>query len=182
MPTWNANQYLKFSEERTRPCRDLVAAIRLIDVKTIIDLGCGPGNSTIVLAEKWPDASITGLDNSMPMIDVARRERPRYRWLACDIVDWASTHREQLDLVFSNAALQWVDDHPSLFPKLMERVSPRGALALQIPADLDALPHRLMRQLAPPGLHVKEWYAHTPESYYRILAPHASQLDIWQTE
>src|SRR5262249_47874356 len=89
MPIWNADQYLKFAEERTQPCRDLAARVSLPEVKSIIDLGCGPGNSTAILAERWPDAQISGLDSSASMIDVARREQPKHEWIVSDITDWA---------------------------------------------------------------------------------------------
>jgi trans-aconitate 2-methyltransferase len=182
MPSWNAAQYLKFADERTRPCRDLVAAIALPHVHWLIDLGCGPGNSTRVLADRWPDAKITGLDNATAMIDVARTEQPQHRWIVRDIAEWAANEREQFDLVFSNAALQWVEDHVALYPKLMQRVAPGGAFAAQIPADFDALPHRLMRELVPPGVVVREWHSHTPGFYYDTLAPHALRVDVWETE
>ena len=182
MPTWNADQYLKFAEHRTRPCRDLVAAIALRDVRRVIDLGCGPGNSTRVLAGRWPHAEITGLDNSIAMIDVARKEQPAHRWVAGEISEWAASQRDQFDLVFSNAALQWVDDHAALFPKLLRRVAPGGALAVQIPAGFDALPHVLMRELAPAHASVKEWHSHAPGFYYDVLAPFAKRVDVWTTE
>src|SRR5262245_15714366 len=118
MPSWNADQYLKFADERTRPCRDLVAAIDLSSVGQLIDLGCGPGNSTSVLAEHWPEAQITGLDNATAMIDVARSAQPLHRWIVGEIAQWAMNEREQFDLVFSNAALQWVPDHASLYTRL----------------------------------------------------------------
>src|SRR5262245_4553113 len=182
MPTWNADQYLKFAEERTRPCRDLVVAIRTAHVQRIIDLGCGPGNSTRVLAERWPDAEITGLDNAASMIDVARRDQPQHRWIVHDIATWAAKESEQFDIVFANAALQWLDDHATLYPELLARVRTGGVLAVQMPSDSQALPHRLARELAPGGALVKQWHAHEPAFYYDVLAPHAAHLDIWQTE
>src|SRR5215471_20118254 len=91
MPTWNAAQYLKFAEERTRPCKDLAAAIDVTQVRSVIDLGCGPGNSTSVLAARWPHAEIVGLDNSSSMIEVARTEQPQRTWILGDISDWASS-------------------------------------------------------------------------------------------
>src|SRR5262249_20280673 len=136
MPTWNADQYLKFAEERTQPCRDLAVRVSLANLKTIVDLGCGPGNSTQILAERWPAARITGVDNSVSMIDVARAEQPQHRWVVADIVRWASGVGEQFDLVFSNAALQWVPDHSVLYPRLFAHVAPGGALAIQIPSDV----------------------------------------------
>ena len=181
MPTWNAGQYLKFVEERTRPCRDLVAAIRPKQVRRIIDLGCGPGNSTMVLADRWPDAEVTGLDNAASMIDTARHEYPRQRWVVREIADWAANADEQFDLVFSNAALHWVDDHTWLYPRLVQHLLPGGALAVQIPADFDALPHQFMRELAPAEVKVKEWHSHDPGFYYDVLSGHAATVDIWET-
>ena len=90
MSGWNPNQYLKFAEERTQPCRDLAARIAVTNVRRAIDLGCGPGNSTAVLRDRWPDAEFTGLDSSAKMIERARREYPRQRWIADDIAEWAA--------------------------------------------------------------------------------------------
>jgi len=182
MPSWNADQYLIFADERTRPCRDLVNAITLRNVAHIMDLGCGPGNSTNVLSERWPGASLVGLDNSDAMIRVARESKLKARWIVRDISEWANEDEDRFDLVFSNAALQWVPDHESLFPRLMKRVSPGGSLAVQAPANIHALPHRLMRELAPNGIRPRGWHVHEPSFYYDALAPHAARLDIWLTE
>src|SRR5213594_4245095 len=137
MPTWNAGQYLKVEDQRTQPCRDLVARIGLAHVRKVIDLGCGPGNSTKVLAERWPDAQITGVDDSLPMIEDARRKHPQHQWIVEDITHWAEKlSSETFDLVFSNAALQWVSSHASLFAKLLSRVASQGAFAVQVPCNL----------------------------------------------
>jgi trans-aconitate 2-methyltransferase len=194
VPGWNPNQYLKFAEERTQPCRDLAARIAVAHVRRAIDLGCGPGNSTTVLRDRWPDAEITGLDSSAEMIERARSEHPADRWVAGDISEWAAsnggTNDGQFDVVFSNAALQWVDDHASLYPRLLSRVAPGGALAVQIPGNIDALPHRLMREVAaspewrrwfPPG-KLREWHHREMEFYYDALSPAAARLDLWATE
>jgi trans-aconitate 2-methyltransferase len=182
MPTWNADQYLKFAEERTQPCRDLAARLPTGDIRSIIDLGCGPGNSTRILGERWPNARITGIDNSPSMIDVASREQPQHRWIASDIVQWASEEREQFDIVFSNAALQWVPDHAALYPRLFARVGAGGAFAVQIPSNFNSPPHRMMREIASPQMDVKEWHAHPPGFYYDLLAPLAARVDMWETE
>jgi trans-aconitate 2-methyltransferase len=182
MPTWNADQYLKFAEERTQPCRDLAMRVSLEDVRTIVDLGCGPGNSTQILAHRWPAARITGVDNSHSMIDIARIEQAQHQWVARDIVDWASHEDKRFDVVFSNAALQWVHGHDTLYPDLFARVAPGGALAIQIPSDVNSPPHRLMREIASPGINVREWHAHTPRFYYDLLAPISAHVEMWETE
>src|SRR5881394_4114108 len=132
MPSWHPTQYLKFSEERTRPCRDLAARIEVDDPRRIIDLGCGPGNSTEVLAERWPDAELTGLDSSADMISQAHTAHPDWRWLTANIAQWAATPADPYDLAFSNAALQWLPDHATLFPQLLARAD---VLAVQIPGN-----------------------------------------------
>ena len=190
MSGWNPNQYLKFADERTQPCRDLAARIAVANVRRVIDLGCGPGNSTAVLADRWPDAEFTGLDSSAEMIERARREYPLQRWHTGEISAWAAAGDATFDVVFSNAALQWVEDHAVLYPRLLSRVAPAGALAIQIPGNIDALPHRLMREVAaspewrrsfPPGT-LREWHHHEMEFYYDVLAPAAARLDLWATE
>lgn len=221
MAGWNPDQYLKFSDERTQPCRDLAAHIHLPQVRTAIDLGCGPGNSTQVLAERFPDAQITALDSDTAMINVAIQSHPRGRWITGDIAKWAAgkppndaaeksaaaspedaagsspesggageTENEQYDVVFSNAALQWLPDHATLFPQLFNHVARGGALAIQIPSALDRPAHRLLREMAAsigwrkwfPTGRVKNWHAQDHEFYYDLLAPLASRIDLWQTE
>jgi trans-aconitate 2-methyltransferase len=190
VPRWNPDQYLKFADERTQPCRDLAARIGVSTVRRAIDLGCGPGNSTAVLRDRWPDAELTGLDSSAEMIARARSAHPRDRWIAGDISDWAAANDGPFDVVFSNAALQWVEDHASLYPRLLSRVAPGGALAVQIPGNIDALPHRLMREVAAspewsprfPQGKPREWGHREMEFYYDALAPAAARLDLWATE
>jgi len=190
MPDWSPNQYLKFSAERTQPCRDLAARISVANVRRVMDLGCGPGNSTAVLAERWPAAEITGLDSSSEMIARARREYPAHRWISRDICDWAGASGDQFDVVFSNAALQWVEDHAAIYPQLLAHVASGGALAIQIPGNFDALPHRLMRDVAASPSwsrwfasgKLREWHHHEMDFYYDVLAPSAARLEIWATE
>ena len=181
-PTWNAGQYLKFAEERTRPCRDLAARVKVMNPRRVIDLGCGPGNSTEVLAGRWPDAEITGLDSSPAMIETARQSQPRHSWVMGDVGEWAACDGERFDVVFSNAAMQWVPDHAVLFPRLLARAN---ALAIQMPGNVNAPAHQLMRELAAShGFHdkVREWHAHDESFYYDVLASRAARLDIWVTE
>ncbi|MGH9761404.1 MAG: trans-aconitate 2-methyltransferase [Blastocatellia bacterium] len=189
MPTWNADQYLKFADERTRPCRDLADRVSVDNPKRIIDLGCGPGNSTEVIAERWPGAEITGMDSSRDMIDAAWKQHPELHWTVGDIREWAAESAELFDVVFSNAALQWVQPHEIVFPQLLGRVAKGGAFAAQMPGNFDGPAHRAMRDIAkspefkdhfPSG--VREWFSHDTAFYYDVLAPHASRLDIWETE
>ncbi|MGA7234822.1 MAG: methyltransferase domain-containing protein [Bryobacteraceae bacterium] len=190
MPTWNPEQYLKFAGERTRPCRDLVARVEVWRPLRIIDLGCGPGNSAEVIAQRWPDAAITGFDSSPTMIESARAMRPECEWRTGDIAEWAASTNERFDLVFSNAALQWVGDHASLFPRLFEHVETGGALAVQAPGNYDGTSNRLMRELAAspawrrwfPDGRAKAWHTHDLDFYYDALAPHAARLDLWASE
>ncbi len=187
MPIWNPNQYLKFSDERTRPCRDLVHSIQLENPQQIMDLGCGPGNSAEVLRERWPDANITGLDSSEQMIMNARKRFPQGKWLQADIANWSAS--DPYDVIFSNAALQWLPDHERILPHLLKQVKLKGAFAFQVPANFHGTAHQLMRDLAG-SEHwrghfrekIREWYVHEPAFYYDALAPHASRIDLWRSE
>jgi len=189
MSGWNPDQYLKFAEERTRPCQELAARIGAERVRRIIDLGCGPGNSTRVLAARWPHAEITGLDSSPEMIAAARESALEVRWVLGDIAEWAAGGGGEFDIVFSNAALQWVRDHAAVFPRLFARVAAGGALAVQVPGNYDAPQHRLLREMAARpawrrwcsgGMH--DWHSHELDFYYDLLAPLAGRLDLWATE
>lgn len=187
MPSWNSDQYLKFAAERTRPALDLAARVALDAPARVIDLGCGPGNSTAIAARRWPGAALAGLDSSPGMLAAARQEFPHGTWIDGDIATWKAD--TPCDVVFSNAALQWVPDHRREFPRLLAQVAPGGALAVQMPANADAPPHRLMRELAASAawraffpVPPREWHVHPPEFYYDILAPHASRLDLWATD
>ncbi len=189
MPTWNAGQYLKFADERTLPCRDLASRIAVANPRRIIDLGCGPGNSTAEVAGRWPRAEITGLDGSPQMIEVARQQQPEGRWVLEDIAAWAESSGDRFDIVYSNAALQWLPDHGALFPRLFTHVAQGGAFAMQVPANMDAPANRLMRELAASPAwrerfagEVPEWHVHDPGFYYDVLSPYAERLDIWHTE
>ena len=189
MASWHPEQYLQFREERTRPCHDLVARIALARPARIIDLGCGPGNSTAVLRARWPEADVTGLDNSGTMLEQARASDENVQWVLGDIASWADAEGQSYDVVFSNAALQWVGDHAALLPKLAARVAAGGVLAVQVRSNWGAPAHTTMRSLAGsekwrgrfPENGVREWFVHEPGFYYDVLAPLAVKLDLWQT-
>ncbi len=189
-PAWDAAQYLHFAEERTRPCRELATRVAIAAPRHVIDLGCGPGNSTQVLAERWPDADLTGLDSSPDMIDAARRSAPERQWIMKEIGDWAAANTQLFEVIFSNAALQWVPDHATVFPRLLGHVAAGGALAVQMPNNIDAPAHKVARSLAAaspwrdrfPAGGVRQWHVHPPEFYYDLLAPHVARVDLWETE
>jgi len=191
MASWNPAQYLTFSEWRTRPSRDLVQRILVQAPRRIVDLGCGPGNSTAVCRERWPDASILGLDSSTEMIETARGTCPSQDWRVADIGDWIqhAPDSERFDVIFSSAALQWVKGHCDVFPRLVERLNPGGVLAVQMPA-YDAIPNRVMRELAAreswrkwfPEGRANEWRSHALEFYRATLARRARHLDLWATD
>src|SRR5581483_615931 len=126
MHEWDAGQYLRFAGERTRPAVDLVARIELEAPRRGVDLGCGPGNSTAILRARWPDAEITGIDTSAALLERARSDHAGIVFEQGDITKWQPA--APYDLVFSNAAVQWVGDHENLIPRLLARVAPGGCL------------------------------------------------------
>jgi trans-aconitate 2-methyltransferase len=184
---WSPAQYLAFEDERTRPVRDLVNAIPGGEVRAAVDLGCGPGNSTEVLAARFPDADLVGLDNSPEMIAAARARLPRVRFELADIAAWDAPG--PFDVILANAVLQWVPDHAALFPRLIGKLAAGGSLAVQMPDNLDEPSHRLMREVAASGpwaprlagaagartrLKGAAWY-------YALLRPHCARVDVWRT-
>jgi trans-aconitate 2-methyltransferase len=183
---WNPDSYLRFEHERTLPSRDLAARIDLADPRTIIDIGCGPGNSTDVLGSAWPDARVVGLDNSAEMIRKARAAHPRYEWILADASSWQSDTR--FDLVFSNATIQWIPDHGKLLGQLYDRVNPRGALAVQVPFNVDSPLYQALVSVSERstwrdtmrGCADQIFYA-DENHYYEILAPLSGRLELWKT-
>jgi trans-aconitate 2-methyltransferase len=183
VPSWDDSQYLKFADERTRPARELLGRVPVSGPRRVVDLGCGPGNSTALLLERWPEARLTGVDSSSEMLERARHDLPGLEWLQADA---GSFDPGAVDVLFSNALLQWLPEHERLVPRLFGAVRPGGALAVQVPRNFDEPSHRLMRETAGP------WAARTasvrtrsavgsPAFYYDLLAPTARSVDIWQT-
>lgn len=183
---WDPTTYLGFAEERTRPAADLLARVPVEAPARAVDLGCGPGNSTALLVARWPGAAVEGLDASPEMLARARASGVPARWVLGDLDTWEAPGA--YDVVFSNAALQWLPNHPSLLPRLLAAVRPGGALAFQVPRNGDAPSHALMREVAAHGpwaerlRGVREVAALSPEECHGILAPHAGALDLWETE
>ena len=185
--SWSAKQYTAFENERTRPPRDLLAAVPTLDVGRAIDLGCGPGNSTELLAERYPSAVVTGLDSSADMIAAATKRLPHLHFAVADLRDW--TDAGPFDVILSNAVLQWVPDHAALLPALVSKLAPGGSLAIQMPNNLEEPAHRAMRALAADGpwagklaeaaaARTATYYA---DWYYALLQPHCARVDVWQT-
>jgi trans-aconitate 2-methyltransferase len=184
--TWDPAQYLKFSNERVRPALDLIAQVPLETAAHVVDLGCGTGNMTVILQQRYPGADVLGVDGAETMLAKARAAAPNCRFQQADFFTWAPAAAP--DLIFSNAALHWVTDHEILFPRLLSLLAPRGVLAVQMPAMHDAPLRALQNEVARQG----PWSAHlddagyargilSPEEYYDILRPLVTTLDIWQT-
>jgi trans-aconitate 2-methyltransferase len=185
--TWSARQYVAFEEERTRPVRDLLGAVPLASADRAIDLGCGPGNSTEVLVERFPGASVTGLDSSPDMIEAARRRLPGVHFELGSVEDWRAP--EPFDVILANAALHWVPDHADLFPRLVGALADSGALAVQMPDNLEEPSQRLMRRIATEGPWADRLAAAAGERtevgaaewYFRLLKPLCARVDVWRT-
>ena len=183
---WNPSVYLSFGDERTRPAVELLARIASENPARVVDLGCGPGNSTAVLAVRWPKADLSGVDSSADMLREARRSDVRAVWIEADIASWSPASR--YDVIFSNATLQWLDDHRTLIPRLMGFVAPGGTFAFQVPHNMDAPSHHLMRESAAAGpwkyklAHVREVSVLSPADYFDILSACGTRGDIWETE
>ncbi|HEY1241524.1 MAG TPA: methyltransferase domain-containing protein [Bryobacteraceae bacterium] len=186
MPQWDPSQYLKFAGERTQPVFDLLHRIRIENPRRIADLGCGPGNSTEVLRQRWPDAFIVGVDSSPEMIQKARQSRPDDAWVVADAAVWHSD--EPFDLAFSNAMLHWVSDHAKVCRHLLKLLKTGGALAVQVPAHYDSPLQREIIDVSRDPAWVDRMdgarRAQTnqpPGFYYDLLTPLVSRLDLWET-
>lgn len=184
---WSASQYVKFEDERTRPPRDLLAQVPLERLSSGIDLGCGPGNSTELLIERFGAASISGLDSDDDMLAAARERLPYTTFTKADLATWQP--ETQHDLFFANAVFQWLPDHIAIFERLMGHLRPGGVLAVQMPDTLDQPSHRAMAETAADGPWVARFAAPptpraalpAPSAYYDRLKPLASRIDIWHT-
>ncbi|MFI4987427.1 MAG: methyltransferase domain-containing protein [Alphaproteobacteria bacterium] len=185
--SWNPDLYLAFGDHRLRPALDLMARVPLASPRRIVDLGCGPGNVTKLLAERWPEARVTGIDNAPTMLERARKDYPAIDWRLGDIASWRAD--APVDLVFSNAALQWLDGHETLYPRLLAEVAPGGVLAVQVPRNDGSPSHVAIRETVAAGPWrerlaplVRSKRVAPPAFYHRLLAQHTKGLDIWDID
>jgi len=188
---WDAGQYLRFGGERSRPFFDLTAQVGAADPGYVADLGCGPGNLTAVLAQRWPEAAVVGVDNSPEMIATANRDLApgpaNLKFELGDVWDWRPDR--PLDVLTCNAVLQWVPGHQRLLLDWAELLAPGGWLAFQLPGNFDQPSHVIIRELA----QAPRWralltdaelnrQAEDPADYLELLARPGFQVDAWETD
>lgn len=186
MSDWNSDLYLKFKAQRTQPAIDLAARLGG-EPREIIDLGCGPGNSTRVLKNRFPNAHIVGADSSENMLEKARSENPDLEFALLDIAGDLGAYRGKYDVVFSNACFQWLPNHRELFPRVFELLKSGGVLAAQIPMNYDEPIHKIIQRIS----ESPKWSAKFPEKrifgtltipeYHDILSGLTDDFELWQT-
>lgn len=185
MLTWSADQYTRFEVQRTRPARDLLAAVPLDRVAKAVDLGCGPGNSSEIIAARYPDASLSGIDSSPDMVARARARLPGVIFAEADICAWSP--EPDTDLVFSNAVFHWLPDHVDQMHRILNGLRPGGVLAIQIPDNLGEPSHLAMSETANEprfaaanaGSGTRETIL-SPRDYVTALTDIA-HVDVWRT-
>ena len=186
MASWDPAIYLRFADERSRPFFDLVARVGADDPAAVVDLGCGPGNLTAQLADRWPAAQVTGFDASEEMIEKASEHRSeRVQFLLADLRDWRPT--TPVDVIVSNATLQWVPRHRDLLPRLVGYLISGGWLAFQVPGNFAEPSHLLLRELAADArfadaTRAVEWpEVAEPADYLGDLAGLGCRAEVWET-
>jgi trans-aconitate 2-methyltransferase len=185
--SWNPDQYLMFAAPRLRPAVDLLAAVPSAAPHVVYDLGCGAGNVTRLLAQRWPHAAITGVDDSAAMLAKAAADVQGVSWVQRSLAQWRAP--SPADLIYSNAALHWLPDHAALFPALVAQLAGAGILAIQMPRNFDAPSHTLIADTVRSGpwcTRLEPLLAPSPVAepayYYDLLSPLVDRLDIWETE
>lgn len=185
MSDWSPSTYLAFEDERTRPARDLLAQVPHAAPARVVDVGCGPGNSTELLARRWPGAAVSGIDSSAAMLEAARRRLPDLAFEEADAATWTPTAAP--DVIFANAVFQWVPDHLAVLVRLAGLLAEGGALAVQMPDNIAEPTHVAMRDAAAamPFSAKLAGVARPPlppvAAYYDALRPLVRRLDIWHT-
>jgi trans-aconitate 2-methyltransferase len=184
--TWDPDRYLTYADERGRPFVELLARVNAPQPATVVDLGCGPGNLTALLRERWPEAQIRGLDSSSEMIAKAVTAEPGIDFEVADLRAWAEASGS-VDVLVSNATLQWVPGHLDLLPQLVDRVSPGGWLAFQVPGNFDEPSHTIRNALAAEPAYADHTRdvavpsSHDPVVYLDALTALGCQVDAWET-
>lgn len=195
---WNPKQYEHFSDARMRPALDLLVQVHSDNPKFIYDLGCGTGSITQLIQDKWPYARVVGIDNSETMLNQAKQRSSAIEWANADLLNWEPKPDQLGDIVFSNASLQWLENHATLFPKLAQYVSKAGIFAVQMPRNYDSPSHQCLIEVASqkrwkdqllPLLRYgkKEDPNHQnspvldPAFYYETLSPYFKKINIWET-
>ncbi|MFC5177800.1 methyltransferase domain-containing protein [Nocardioides taihuensis] len=184
--TWDPDRYLTFADERGRPFVELLARVGAAAPVDVVDLGCGPGNLTARLAQRWPGARVRGVDSSPEMVATARATVSGPVFEVGDLRDWVAG-RGSVDVLVSNATLQWVPGHLDLLPSLVQCVRPGGWLAFQVPGNFDEPSHTIRRDLAaeaPYDAHtagVAVPSSHDPATYLEVLAGAGCAVDAWET-
>jgi trans-aconitate 2-methyltransferase len=183
MSDWNPALYRRFEDERTRPARELLDRVPLRECRLAYDLGCGPGNSTELIVERFPRARVAGVDNSPAMLESARKRLPDVPFELADIASWQP--EEAPDLIYSNATLQWLTGHDTLVPRLFSLLAPGGVLAVQMPDNLGEPSHQAMRDSAAfcsmTGDVRNRAQLLGCGGYYDLLVGSASGVDTWRT-
>ncbi|MHB1473722.1 MAG: methyltransferase domain-containing protein [Dermatophilaceae bacterium] len=190
--TWNPHQYEKFTNHRQRPFADLTARVGASAPDTVVDLGCGPGPLTLALARRWPHARVIGVDSSAEMLDEARRnDSPgRVEWVLSDAESWDPGQvTGPIDVITTNALLQWVPSHLELIPRWISALAPGGWFAMQVPGNFNAPSHTLLRKVAAQSPHATELLARLrggetvgePAAYTALLAGLGCDVDAWET-
>lgn len=186
MTEWDPAVYLHFGAPRLRPALDLLAHIPTRAPEVVVDAGCGPGNVTPYLVARWPEAEHIGVDRSPQMLAEARADHPDLTWVEADLATWRPS--QSPDVVFSNAALHWLDDHRVLFPGLVAALAPGGALAVQMPHNHHAPTHTLISEVVEEGPWAdilrpleRRFPVADPDWYHALLRPLVAHLDIWET-
>jgi trans-aconitate 2-methyltransferase len=186
MATWNPTTYLTFADERSRPFYDLLERVMADSPAHVVDLGCGPGQLTATLADRWPEARIRGVDSSPQMIEAAAAHvRPHVTFELADLAQWEPA--EPVDVILSNATLQWVPRHRELLPGLLANLTDDGWLAFQVPGNFAEPSHRLLRDLARSPRFASETRqivfpsSHDPETYLEDLISLGCTTEVWET-
>lgn len=179
--TWDPRRYLTYADERGRPFVELISRIDVADPRSVADLGCGPGNLTSLLADRWPGAAVAGVDSSAEMIAAATDSRISFA--VADLRSWTGP----VDVLVSNATLQWVPDHLDLLPHLVTQVNPGGWFAFQVPGNFEEPSHTIRTELAaepPYAAHVEGVAvpsSHDPAVYLDALTALGCRVDAWET-